>query len=111
MVEFVEPADDGGFTVHRVDSDLNVVLELIGELDVSGLDRLNEATRHLPANGRVTLDLSELAFMDSSGIRALMSLDLRSRAEQWTLSLHAPQRQVLNVLSLCGFEDRFEITP
>ena len=111
MVESVEGADAEGFVVRRVDSGTEVLLELIGELDVAGIDPLNEATRHLPANGHVTIDLSELAFMDSSGIRVLMSLDLRSRTERWTLALRAPQPQVLRVLTLCGFEDRFEVRP
>lgn len=99
------------FVVRRVDSGREVLLELTGELDVAGIDRVSEAAGQLPPHGQVTIDLSQLSFMDSSGIRVLMSLDLRSRAEQWTLTLRAPQPQVLNVLKLCGFEDRFEITP
>lgn len=109
MAEPVEP-DDGEFAVRRVDSGADVLLELTGELDVAGIDRLDEAAQHLPERAHVTIDLSQLTFMDSSGIRVLMSLDLRSRAEQWTLTLQAPQPQVLNVLKLCGFEHRFEIT-
>lgn len=111
MVEPVDPVDDRGFAVRRFDSGPEVTLQLIGELDVAGVDLLNEAARHLPSHGHVKIDLSGLAFTDSSGIRVLMSLDLRSRAEQWTLSLQAPQPQVLNLLKLCGFDQRFEITP
>lgn len=109
MVEPVPPAEDE-FAVRRVASGAEVLLELSGELDLAGIDRLNEAAQQLPEHGQVTIDLSQLTFMDSSGIRVLMSLDLRSRAEQWTLTLRAPQPQVLNLLRLCGFEDRFEIT-
>lgn len=105
-----EPVEHDEFVVRRVDSGREVSLELVGELDVAGIGKVSEAARQLPAHGHVTIDLSQLSFMDSSGIRALMNLDLRSRAEQWTLTLHAPQPQVLNVLKLCGFEDRFEIT-
>lgn len=110
MVESAEPAWDDGFAVRRVDSGAEVVLQLIGELDSAGIGHFNEAARDLPAHGHVKLDLSELAFMDSSGLRVLMSLDLRSRAEHWTLTLHAPQPQILKILKLCGFEQRFEIT-
>ncbi|HSP28454.1 MAG TPA: STAS domain-containing protein [Ilumatobacteraceae bacterium] len=99
------------FVVRRVDDGREVLLELTGELDVAGIDRVSEAAEQLPPHAHVTIDLSQLSFMDSSGIRVLMSLDLRSRTEQWTLTLRAPQPQVLNALKLCGFEDRFEITP
>ncbi len=110
MIESAEPTDADEFVVRRVDSGAEVLLQLIGELDVAVIGRLFEAAQHLPAHCHVTIDLSQLTFMDSSGIRVLMSLDLRSRAEQWTLTLQAPQPQVLNVLKLCGFEHRFEIT-
>ncbi len=111
MVGSGELAGADGFDVRRVDSGAEVLLELSGELDTDGVERLESAARHLPAHGHVTIDLSDLAFMDSSGIGVLMSLDLRSRAEQWTLELRAPQPQVLRVLKLCGFDDRFEIEP
>ncbi len=110
VVESVEPVDAGGFVVRRVDSGAQVLLELIGELDAAGIGRVLEAATHLPADGDLTIDLSQLEFMDSSGIGVLMSLDLRSRAEHWTLTLHSPQPQVMRVLTLCGFEHRFEIT-
>lgn len=110
MTDSVDPTDADGFIVHRVDSGDEVLLKLIGELDVAGMGRLVEAATDLPTHSHVTVDLSELAFMDSTGIRVLMTLDLRSRAEQWTLTLHAPQPQVLNVLTLCGFENRFDIS-
>lgn len=111
MTEFVPPPDADEFVVRRVDAGSEVLLQLSGELDVAGVDRLDEAARDLPPNGQVTIDLSQLSFMDSSGIKALMGLDLRSRAESWRLILHDPQPQVLGILKLCDFERRFTITP
>jgi anti-anti-sigma factor len=109
-MNMAEPADTDELVVRRVDSATEVLLDFIGELDLAGVDRVNEATRHLPQHGHVTVDLSQLTFMDSTGVRLLMNLDLRSRAEQWTLTLRAPQPQVLNMFKLCGFENRFEIS-
>lgn len=105
-----EPADPGEFVVQRTDSGREVLLELAGELDAAGMDRFEEAASNIPPNALVTIDLAELRFMDSSGIRVLMNLDLRSRSEQWTLTLRSPRRQVLHVLQLCDFENRFQIT-
>ena len=90
--------------MRRVDTGLEVLIQLIGELDIAGLDQLLDAARHLPPACHVTIDLSQLTFMDSTGIRAFMTLDLRSRSEQWSLTLKAAQPQVLNVLKVCGFE-------
>ena len=36
MTDFVEPTDSDGFVVRRVDSGVEVLLKLIGELDLAG---------------------------------------------------------------------------
>lgn len=56
---------DPTFRVTPVDS---LTLRLGGELDMSTVQILRDALRWIPAEGRVTLDLSELAFLDSSGL-------------------------------------------
>jgi anti-sigma B factor antagonist len=106
----LEPADADELVVQRTESGSEVVLKLVGELDVAGVDRVEHAATNLPPHAHVTVDLSDLEFMDSSGIRVLMNLDLRSRNDKWTLTLRSPQPQVLRILHLCGFQDRFEFT-
>lgn len=109
MFEPAARSEADELVVRRIVSGAEVTLELVGELDAAGVDPVLEAATQLPADGHLTIDMSQLTFMDSSGIRVLMSLDLRRRAEGWELTLLAPQPQVLRVLRLCGFEDRFEI--
>jgi anti-anti-sigma factor len=46
-------------------------LRLAGELDLRSLRRLTAAFAALPARGQATLDLSELTFIDSSGLHAI----------------------------------------
>jgi anti-anti-sigma factor len=56
-----------------VDADGVVRLALIGELDIAVADRVEERFRELREAGqRVRLDLSELEFIDSSGVRAIV---------------------------------------
>ena len=108
MVEPVEPADADGFVVRRVDSGAEVLLQLIGELDVAGIDRLRRSRSRICQRTVMSRSICRSWrswIRRASGV--LMSLDLRSRAEQWTLTLHAPQPQVLNLLKLCGFEQSF----
>jgi anti-anti-sigma factor len=46
---------------------------LVGEMDLSNADQL----RGIEGGGDVALDLSELAFMDSTGLRAIIELARR----------------------------------
>jgi anti-anti-sigma factor len=46
---------------------------LVGELDASNVGQLSDAiNREIAGEGNLTLDLSGLAFMDSSGIQVLI---------------------------------------
>jgi len=78
-----------GFTAHVAGDDERALVRLIGELDVAAAPRAEHAIAHAerfrPA--RLELDLSELAFMDSTGLRLMITA--RERA------LQAPRRLVL----------------
>jgi anti-sigma B factor antagonist len=99
------------FHVERIARVDRVRLALSGELDLSGIDRLLGAAGNVPDGGTLTLDLSGLSFMDSSGVKVFMNLDRRSRREGWTLAIENPRGQVLRLLQLCGFDQRLPITP
>lgn len=66
-----------------------------GELDMGTTAQLSESLDKQLANGatEVILDLSELEFMDSSGLRLLIDLHDRSRNETWSLKLIAPRQE------------------
>lgn len=98
------------FRVERIEQAEGVRLVLSGELDLAGTDRLLRAGEDVPGGGTLTLNLSDLSFMDSSGLRAIMNLDRRSRRDGWSLAIENPRDQVLKLLQLCGFEQRLPIT-
>lgn len=93
----------------KPDQMLNIValeepgrFRLVGELDITNADELAEVVEgELKGGHRVFLDLSELRFMDSSGIRALIRMSKLGRevgAPPLVLhSLSAPVRQLLSV--------------
>jgi anti-anti-sigma factor len=57
----------------KVDADGVVSLALVGELDIAVADRVEERLRQLREDDRrVRLDLSQLEFIDSSGVRAIV---------------------------------------
>jgi anti-anti-sigma factor len=68
-------------------------LAIVGELDMRTAQRLLDSLTHQCATGvtDVTVDLANLTFMDSSGLKALIDLHHRSRAEAWRLRLVAPK--------------------
>lgn len=62
------------FEIHEsVDADGAARVTLVGELDIAVADGVEERLRSLREAGRrVRLDLSQLDFIDSSGVRAIV---------------------------------------
>jgi anti-sigma B factor antagonist len=77
------------------------VLWVEGELDLSTIPEL---TRRIDAElgGRseeaLTIDLSDVTFMDSSGLRLLIELDKRARDEGWKLALRPSRHEGARVV-------------
>jgi anti-anti-sigma factor len=88
---------DARFTV-RPSSD-DDVFYLVGELDLAFADALEDAVR-VPNDGDapVVLDLSDLAFVDSTGIRSFIRLADRLRPRP--LVLRSPRPNVATVLGI-----------
>ena len=64
------------------DADGAVRMTLLGELDLSATDGLKEQLDEVQrAKRRVRLDLSELEFIDCSGLRAILDAMARGRRE------------------------------
>ena len=77
---------------------------LRGELDLAAYDVAAAALEPLfRPGGDVTLDLSELTFVDSSGIRLLIRLR-QAIGDDGRLVLRSPQPHVARVLGVAGLE-------
>jgi anti-anti-sigma factor len=92
---------DGVFTV-----------SLLGELDLASVNRTEEHLIAIDAREpvKVVVDLSGLAFMDSSGLRVLLLADARAREHGYDLVLLPGQEPVQRVFEMTGAHDllRFE---
>ncbi len=92
-------------------ADGGLVLRLSGELDMAsapGLARvLDTALDAQPTS--IALDLTDLAFLDSCGIRVLITACRRARSEDSSITLRSPCRSVLKSLSLTGVDRLMEI--
>ena len=91
-----------------------LLVRLRGEVDLSWSQQVRKAILDgLGANGKVGVEMSEVSYIDSSGIAALVEglQSAKSKGKQFGL-VRGPQ-QVQRLLSLTGVEERlrFADTP
>ena len=86
---------------------------LAGELDIAEVPRLEQALDGAIADsaGAFAVDLSELEFLDSSGIRLLLRARALLGREDRTLLLICPHGPVRKAIELTGVSDLFAIYP
>jgi anti-sigma B factor antagonist len=82
-------------------------LILSGELDIATAPRVEEAARAMLAHGvsRLVIDLRELTFIDSSGLRMLIMLSDLAASDAWTLGLIRPADRPLSVFEITGADE------
>jgi anti-sigma B factor antagonist len=87
------------------------VVALSGELDLSVEPELSATLDRVVTAGEsiVVLDLRELTFIDSTGIRALIEAHRRCATARCQLYLVSGPPEVRSVLTLCGIEERFTL--
>lgn len=97
-VELVRPAK--GVTVAVV----------AGELDLATVPRLEEALEApVRRADRLVVDLSECSFVDSSGLRALMTARAASESAGGSFALVTSAAGLMRVLAIAGLDSVFEI--
>lgn len=96
-----------------VEGDEGLVLRIRGELDMATAPKLRRALdTALDAEGRrVVVDLRELTFVDSTGVRVLLAAASRARNEGCSFVLRAPCRSVQKALALTGADRLVTIEP
>ena len=93
------------------EGDAGVRLELTGELDISSAPVLEEALGRIEAGqpSLLLVDLRGLEFMDSTGLRTLVSANQRARAQERRLAIVRGPEQVDRIFSVTRLDERFEI--
>lgn len=95
--------------VHDHDGLAHVVLT--GELDLSTIDRLEQELARVEGAGPATvaLDLSRVTFLDSSGLRVIVSADQRARRENRRFVVVRGPDTVQRVFSITRLDEQLDI--
>jgi anti-sigma B factor antagonist len=98
------------FEVETIVEDGVVRLALKGELDIASFpvmeDRLREVEAEKPQ--AIVFDLRELRFMDSTGLRVILSADKRARRDGWRVAVVEGPESVHRVFRLALLDRRLD---
>lgn len=88
------------FEVRQSTDASGVVVSVSGELDMRSVEDLTRVLGEFLGTGvdELTLDLHEVAFMDSTALKLLIDLSGRAEAESWRLRLVAPKRDAATLV-------------
>jgi anti-anti-sigma factor len=98
-------------TTQDSDSGGQVTVSLKGELDLSSVGKVEEELARVEADGPavLVLDLSQLSFLDSTGLRAVVTADERARTNGRRLVIVRGPDPVQRVFAITRLEDRLEM--
>jgi anti-sigma B factor antagonist len=95
--------DTGFATAERQIGDF-LVVSLTGELDMATAPEFERAIERAQGGSAIVVDLRELTFTDSTGIRSLLQVYAAGRDGHSTVSFIRGQSHVQRVLQLAGVE-------
>ena len=88
-------------------------VRLAGRIDAAAVPAVEQAVREAAANGArdIVVDLSDVKFISSSGLRVLLLLARELRRQGGDIRLCSARPQVAEVFHLTGFDQIFELYP
>jgi anti-sigma B factor antagonist len=97
--------------VHTEQRDELVRVALAGELDLSTTSQVEEELRHVEAAKPelIVLDLSGLSFLDSTGLRLVITADARARDAGRRLALVKGPETVNRVFTITKVDERLQL--
>ena len=97
--------------VRTADRNGLVHVALVGELDLSTVAKVQEELRKVEESAPPTMvvDLSKLTFLDSTGLRCIVTADERAREQGRRVVIVRGPDAVQRVFSITRLEERLEI--
>lgn len=99
--------------IGRAGSDKSPLITVVGEVDLYSSPELRSAILDAVASAseRVSVDLSGVPYMDSSGVATLVEGLKTARDRRIAFRLVEPSDSVMNVLGLARLDSLFEVGP
>jgi anti-anti-sigma factor len=105
-----QPLIADGFFVHITHDDGAFCVFVSGELDMTTCDALQRhVTVFADPSKRIVMDLRDVSFMDSTGLRSLWKLHQTVLGSGGNLQLRAPSPAVVRVLELTQLDGVFDV--
>ncbi|HTK16518.1 MAG TPA: STAS domain-containing protein [Acidimicrobiia bacterium] len=84
-----------------------VTVALEGELDLANSESVREVLREVTSRkpAQVVVNLAQLSFLDSSGIRCLIGAVQDADSSETRLEVRQPQAAVRRVMEVCGVDE------
>jgi anti-sigma B factor antagonist len=92
-----------------VDDGQDGVIVVHGDIDVAGGPILEAAILGREGDGPVVIDLRDVFFIDSSGLRSLLGASRRARTRNASVVLRNVGSEVLRLLEITGTTEHFSI--
>lgn len=100
----------GGFTITSRRLEPGILIALTGDVDLATASIVEaELRRAEESQDAIVLDLEQVSFMDSSGIRVIVAADQRLHGRGGTLRIARVPPHVRRLFELAGILDHLEI--
>lgn len=90
--------------ITQLSSNGTVVLEVAGEIDLATAPELQSRLDQLNAGDRIVVDLAKVTFIDSTGLRILITANEAAQAAGGSLAIVASEGPVTKLLSITGVD-------
>jgi anti-anti-sigma factor len=101
---------DGAFSISSSRFDGGILVALTGDIDLASASVVDDELRRAEqSEDLVVLDLGDVTFMDSTGLRMVISADRRLRKRGACLRLVHVPRQVTRLFELVGVSELLRI--
>ena len=106
------PLVEPGFGIETALEGDATVLRVTGEVDLATSPQLREACEQAAATtpATVRVDLTQVTFLDSTGISVLVQMHKRLEGQGGALVLHGLSAQARRVLEVAGLDAFFRVT-
>lgn len=102
------------FRIATFQGESGTSIKLTGELDGATCTELTQCFERLaadPETRHVTVDLAEVSFIDSAGMRAIIAIERATAKRELTLTILPPPDEVTELLRVAGIAEHLTLSP